>query len=621
MELGNTSLITSTKAKEVITFPIDNIDTSWMTKSQKKLFEIVKVEENRTKKLTEITKLAGYKYVQIWHAAIKDIRFKNLMIDMGVIINNRKTNLKKNSEIEYIKSPSKRLEYLKNDIWDLRYLYEEYPRHRKPSSFIVDFSYIDNVSIKNIIKRYCNNIVASYKATSVVSMMDRISYFIKTMQTLYPNLDSFNKLERSVHIENIINNIEAPSNTKRISLQTTKQMFNYMYINKWEDGPNTNSLIISYDMPTKPKTLPRPIPPNIKIQLDEYIENAIIPLLEKNEPTPIMDAAYWDFLIILRYSGRRFEDVTHLLSGSKDNDCLRYDLDGDAQMYIDHRIAKIPKDLVIPLAHLNNYTSFGNIIERAILRQKTRVHNIDSANDGNFYLFREVLKNNKYNDILDEKGQIMIDVIRHDVFNITLLNKVSKNIPLLNVDGSIYKISTHQFRHTVATEMIDAGVDIYAVKEFLGHSSIAMTEQYIKVYQQRLKKEFKEKLSKTDATDVKNNLSEQEELYDNKWVKNKIIGVFELGDGCCEHPYKMPSCPHMGCKTCFKKKIYPRHLQAVKNTIESEIIHKDNALRMGLNEKAEEFDKIVRFYTVALEIINKGKIFEASKHFYVKGVQ
>lgn len=620
MDLAKNNHIDNIKTNEVITFPVEKIDTSWMSKSQQKLFDIVKIEENRTKKITEITRLAGYKYVQIWHTAIKDIRFKNLMIDMGVAINNRKTNLKKNSEIEYIKNPSERLEYFKKDIWDLRYLYEEYPRHRKPSAFIVDFSYINNNNIKSTLKKYAINILATYKATSVVNMMERISHFIKTMQILYPNINSFNQLQRDIHVENIINNIDGSSNIRRLSLQTVKQMFNYMYINKWEDGPNTNSLIISYDMPTKQKTLPRPIPPNIKLQLDEYLDTKIIPLLEKNEPTPIMDSAYWDFLIILRYSGRRFEDITHLLSDNTSKDCLRYDLDGDPQMYIDHRIAKIPKDLVIPLAHLNNYSSFGNIVERAILRQKERVKNLDSTSDGNLYLFREILKNNKGTNIVDKNDKIMIDVIRHDIFNITLLNKVSEGIPLLNTDGSIHQISTHQFRHTVATEMIDAGVDIYAVKEFLGHSSIAMTEQYIKVYQQRLKKEFKEKLSKTDATDIKNNLSEQEELYDNKWVKNKIIGVFELGDGCCEHPYKMPSCPHMACKTCFKKKIYPRHLHAVKNTIESETIHRDNALRMGLNEKAEEFDKVVNFYTVALEIITKDEVFEASKHFYNKGV-
>lgn len=81
-----------------------------------------------------------------------------------------------------------------------------------------------------------------------------------------------------------------------------------------------------------------------------------------------------------------------------------------------------------------------------------------------------------------------------------------------------------------------------------------MTERYIKVYQQKLKKEFNNKLNKSDATDVKNTLLDPNELYTNKWTKNKIKGVFELGDGCCEHLYKMPSCPHMACKTCFKKK-------------------------------------------------------------------
>ncbi|BCC32755.1 hypothetical protein BCM0100_p1188 (plasmid) [Bacillus cereus] len=104
--------------------------------------------------------------------------------------------------------------------------------------------------------------------------------------------------------------------------------------------------------------------------------------------------------------------------------------------------------------------------------------------------------------------------------------------------------------------MIDAGVDIYAVKNFLGHSSVNMTEKYIKVYQQRLKKEFKDKLLKSDATAIKDNLPEQEETFgDNKWVKNKIIAIFDQGDGCCEHPYKMPSCPHqVACKTCIKKR-------------------------------------------------------------------
>ena len=245
------------------------------------------------------------------------------------------------------------------------------------------------------------------------------------------------------------------------------------------------------------------------------------------------------------------------------------------------------------------------MVERAILRQKERVKDLSPVQDGFYYLFREL------------KSESKVESISYHKFNTNvILPKISKQIPLQNLDGSLYQISAHQFRHTVATEMIDAGVDIYAVKEFLGHSSVAMTEKYIKVYQQKLKKEFKEKLSRSDATLIKENLMEEETLYDNTWVKNKIFAVFEQGDGCCEHPYKMPACPHMSCKTCIKKKIYPRHLQSVKDTIESFTIHRDNALKMGLSEKAEEFDKVVNFHTIALEIINREEVFEAFKHFH-----
>ena len=437
------------------------------------------------------------------------------------------------------------------------------------------------------------------------------------MYELFPNLNSLNDLQREMHIEPILINMKCSKKSKENSIKHIKTMFDFMFYNKWENAPSLG-LLNKYDIPKNERPLPRPIPPNIKIQLDDYIENNIIPLLEDNKPTPIIEPKYWDLLIIIRYTGRRFEDICHLIAEHEDKskECLQYDLDGDPMLYLDHRIAKIPKDLRIPLAHLKDLNG-DNIVEKAILRQIERVKELPPTSDKYKYLFREIKRDKKGSD-----NNPVVDTITYLHFNKdVILPKICNEIPLKNINGSIYKITAHQFRHTVATEMINAGVDIYAVKEFLGHSSIAMTEQYIKIYQERLKKEFKEKLSKSDATDIKNNLSEQEELYDNKWVKNKIVGVFELGDGCCEHPYKMPSCPHMACKTCFKKKIYPRHLQAVKDTIESETIHKDNALRMGLNEKVEEFDKIIRFHTIALEIISKGETFEATKHFYIKGVQ
>jgi site-specific recombinase XerD len=36
----------------------------------------------------------------------------------------------------------------------------------------------------------------------------------------------------------------------------------------------------------------------------------------------------------------------------------------------------------------------------------------------------------------------------------------------------------HSTRHTCASRMVNAGVDLYVVKEVLGHSSIQVTEKY-----------------------------------------------------------------------------------------------------------------------------------------------
>lgn len=36
----------------------------------------------------------------------------------------------------------------------------------------------------------------------------------------------------------------------------------------------------------------------------------------------------------------------------------------------------------------------------------------------------------------------------------------------------------HALRHTCASRLVNAGVDLYVVKEWLGHSSIQMTEKY-----------------------------------------------------------------------------------------------------------------------------------------------
>ena len=58
--------------------------------------------------------------------------------------------------------------------------------------------------------------------------------------------------------------------------------------------------------------------------------------------------------------------------------------------------------------------------------------------------------------------------------------------------STLHKQSPHILRHTFATTLLNNGADINAVKELLGHSSLAATQVYTHVSFSELNKIYKQ---------------------------------------------------------------------------------------------------------------------------------
>lgn len=63
---------------------------------------------------------------------------------------------------------------------------------------------------------------------------------------------------------------------------------------------------------------------------------------------------------------------------------------------------------------------------------------------------------------------------------------------LLDLAGADEDVSTHSLRHTFATHLLDAGADLMAVKELLGHVSLSTTQIYTHTSTERLKKAYRQ---------------------------------------------------------------------------------------------------------------------------------
>ena len=56
--------------------------------------------------------------------------------------------------------------------------------------------------------------------------------------------------------------------------------------------------------------------------------------------------------------------------------------------------------------------------------------------------------------------------------------------------------SCHSLRHTFASNLLEHGAEVVAIRDFLGHSQIASSERYAKLSSQKIKQEYMRTMQK-----------------------------------------------------------------------------------------------------------------------------
>lgn len=193
-----------------------------------------------------------------------------------------------------------------------------------------------------------------------------------------------------------------------------------------------DKLITTKDFPKQPKYLPRPFPPKEDAEIQEKLNNS--------------ESRCAKGLLLMRHTGMRIGELIRLCP-----ECIKKDENGHT--YLKIPLGKMNSERLVPL----NPTALTLIQNLQKSREKNSAH---------------LFEKGSYNRLTRE------------------LKKATNGMTLGR------SATTHRFRHTYATELLNAGMSLVGVMRLLGHNDHRMTLRYAEITFETVGKEYYAALEK-----------------------------------------------------------------------------------------------------------------------------
>lgn len=410
--------------------------------------------------------------------------------------------------------------------------------------FKFDFSYIENDSIKNVVKAY---VWRNYREGN------------KTLKSLYAEVNaSFKKVNEFLELYNITNLNYLTNKEIDNLLSHLSTLINPKNNKKYSISMKRNCLItlkniIRWGQLYMPNEVPKReiftgneyTGVNTKLKID-FIPDEVLEKINKalkNEENPYVKYG----IIILQSTGMRIGDMLKLTTDS----VKPHLISGYTLTWYDHKNRKERQP--IPISN-ECAMAVEKLIEHTM---ELRKQADDSIKD---YLFIYELKQGK------NKGKVQNIYVQQIK---PWFDSFIKNNDIRDTNGEYYNLTAHKFRRTLATDMLSKGTDLKAIQEVLGHSSAMTTKQhYADVKDKERAEVFKNigiigNIDKVDETII----TDKNDLI---WFKeNKDKGA-RMEDGYCTKPCSDGKiCDRLlkrqKCYTCSRYITTPEYLQAHKN--------------------------------------------------------